>query len=30
VRKFLSPEEDLRLSREHDALKKRIDSESTR
>jgi hypothetical protein len=28
VRKFLSPEEDLRLSREHDALKKRIDSES--
>jgi hypothetical protein len=28
VRKFLSPEEDLRLSREHDALKKRIASES--
>jgi hypothetical protein len=28
VRKFLSPEEDLRLSRERDALQKRIESES--
>jgi len=28
VRKFLSPEEDLRLSREHDALRKRIDTET--
>lgn len=28
VRKFLSPEEDLRLSREHDALRKRVDTES--
>jgi len=28
VRKFLSPEEDLRLSREHDALRKRVDTET--
>ena len=28
VRKFLSPEEDLRLSREHDALRKRVETES--
>jgi hypothetical protein len=28
VRKFLSPEEDLRLSRERDALQKRIESET--
>ena len=28
VRKFLSPEEDLRLSREHDALRKRVEMES--
>jgi len=28
VRKFLSPEEDLRLSREHDALQKRVETES--
>jgi hypothetical protein len=28
VRKFLSPEEDVRLSREHDALRKRIDTET--
>ena len=28
VRKFLSPEEDVRLSREHDALRKRIDTEA--
>jgi len=28
VRKFLSPEEDLRLSRERDALQKRIEGES--
>ncbi|HWE24164.1 MAG TPA: hypothetical protein VG496_09510 [Myxococcales bacterium] len=28
VRKFLSPEEDLRLSRERDALQKRIETES--
>ncbi|MFL5312977.1 MAG: hypothetical protein ACJ79H_21290 [Myxococcales bacterium] len=28
VRKFLSAEEDLRLSREHDALRKRVESES--
>jgi seryl-tRNA synthetase len=28
VRKFLSPEEDLRLSREHDALRQRVETES--
>ena len=28
VRKFLSPEEDLRLSREHDALRKRVETET--
>jgi hypothetical protein len=28
VRKFLSPEEDLRLSREHDALRKRVETEA--
>ena len=28
VRKFLSPEEDLRLAREHDALRKRVETES--
>jgi hypothetical protein len=28
VRRFLSPEEDLRLSREHDALRKRVDTET--
>ena len=28
VRKFLSPEEDLRLSREHEALRKRVETES--
>src|SRR5205823_13907010 len=28
VRKFLSPEEDIRLSREHEALRRRIDTEA--
>ena len=28
VRKFLSPEEDLRLSREHEALRKRVETET--